>query len=93
MANRVLYSDKARRSLLEIALHVAERDPDAALRLVDDLRQRLDDVLRVFPEAGARAGKGNRFLVIRRHSAIYRYDVERREVIVLDVFGPGRDWR
>ena len=90
---RVVYSVRARRSLQEIALFIAERDRDAAKRLVQDIRRRLDEVLSVFPEAGTNAEGGRRSFVVRRHSVIYRYDAERDEVVVIEVFGPGMDWR
>ena len=64
-----------------------------ALRLVDELQRRLDLVLTEFPEAGAVAAGGQRFLAIRRHSVLYRHDAVRDEVLVLDVFGPGVNWR
>ena len=50
MLIRVVYSERARRSLLEIGLFIAGRNPDAALRLVTGIQQRLNDVLTVFPD-------------------------------------------
>ena len=57
------------------------------------MQRRLDLVLTKFPEAGATAVGGQRFLAIRRHSVLYRHDAGKGEVVVLDVFGPGVDWR
>ena len=93
MTIRIVYSERARRSLQEVALFIAERDPSAALRLVEDIARRLESVLGVFPEAGVRLEDGVRFLGMHRHSAVYRFDASRREVMVLDVIGPGVDWR
>jgi len=93
MAVTIVYSELARRSLLEIGLYIAERNPEAALRLVDEIQQRLDNVLTVFPEAGPRAGGESRFLTVRGHSALYRFDAVKDEVLVMNVFGPGMDWR
>ena len=36
---------------------------------------------------------GRQFLTIRRYSVVYRYDAGRGAVVVLDVFGPGVNWR
>ena len=91
--SRIICSDQAKASLRSILLFIGERDPDAALRLLDELQRRLDLVLTEFPEAGATAVGGQRFLAIRRHSVLYRHDAFRDEVLVLDVFGPGEDWR
>ena len=93
MLIRVVYSERARRSLLEIGLFIAGRNPDAALRLVTGIQQRLNDVLTVFPEAGPRVGDGKRFMTVRHHTVLYRFDAAKGEVVVLDVFGPGMDWR
>ena len=93
MQIRIVYSDRARRSLLEIALHVTELNPDAALRVVDEIHRRLNDVLTVFPEAGPRVERENKFLTVRRHSVLYRFDPVKSEFVVLDLFGPGMDWR
>ena len=93
MTIRIVYSENARRALREIALFVAERDPSAALRLVDGVERGLEGVLGVFPEAGVRLEDGLRFLTVRKHSVLYRFDAKADEVVVLDVFGPGMDWR
>jgi plasmid stabilization system protein ParE len=90
---RIVYSLRARQSLREIVLFVAEHRPEAALRLVDDVERRLEKVLGVFPEAGARMDDGTRFVVVRNHSVLYRFDPSKDEVVVVDVFGPGMDWR
>lgn len=79
--------------MLNILTHIAEVNPESAFQLVDDLQHRLSGVLSLFPEAGAADGGSRRFLTIRRHSAVYRFDAAQDEVIVLDVFGPGMDWR
>ena len=93
MTVRIVYSERARRSLQEVALFIAERDPSAALRLVEDIARRLESVLGVFPEAGVRLEDGVRFLGMRRHSVVYRFDASRSEEMVLDVIGPGMVWR
>ena len=90
---RVVYSDRAKAGLREILLYIGERDPNAALRLLDDLERRLDEVLTRFPEAGPRTAGGERVLTIRRYPFVYRHDAAKGEVVVLDVFGPGMDWR
>jgi plasmid stabilization system protein ParE len=90
---RVIYSDRAKAALWEILLFIGERDPNAALRLLDDLERRLDEVLTQFPEAGPRTAGGERVLAIRRYPFVYRHDAAKGEVVVLEVFGPGMDWR
>jgi plasmid stabilization system protein ParE len=61
--------------------------------LVADLKRRVNDTLSLFPESGAKAQDGWRLLTIRRYTYVYRHDAAKGEVVVLDVFGPGMDWR
>ena len=89
----VVYSDRAKLALREILLFIGERDPDAALRLIDELDRRLEQVLTQFPDAGAAIEDGRRSITIRRHAFVYRHDSGSGEVVVLGVFGPGMDWR
>ena len=93
MAVRIVYSETARRSLREITLFIAGRDAVAALRLVDEIAGRLETVLGLFPEAVVRLDDEIRFLIVRRYSVVYRFEAAKGEVVVLDVFGPGMDWR
>jgi hypothetical protein len=47
----------------------------------------------VFPDAGVVWQGERRSLTIRRYTFIYRHDAAKGEVVVLDVHGPGMDWR
>ena len=89
----VRISDEADRALLKAMIHVGRDNPVAAFNLMADLQKRVVMTLGVFPEAGARWEDGKRFLTIRRYTFVYRFDPARDEVVVLDVFGPGMDWR
>jgi plasmid stabilization system protein ParE len=72
---------------------IAQDDPAAALRLIEDLRHRVSQTLSIFPEAGAKLETGQRQFTVRRHAFVYQYDSGTDTVTVLDVFGPGEDWR
>ena len=90
---RVRISDEADRALLEALTYIARDNPVAAVNLIADLQEHVVGTLSLFPEAGAKWHDGQRFLMIRRYAFVYRHDVAKREVVVLDVFGPGMDWR
>ena len=89
----VRISDEADRALLEALTHIAQDNPVAAVNLIADLQERVVGTLSLFPEAGEKWHDGQRFLTIRRYAFVYRHDVATGEVVVLDVFGPGMDWR
>ena len=90
---RVRISDEADRALLEAMIFIAQDSPAAAVKLMSDLQTRIVNTLSQFPDAGAKWHDGTRFLTIRRYTFVYRHDVANGEVWVLDVFGPGMDWR
>ena len=63
------------------------------MALIDDLSQRTTAMLTQFSDAGARYQGEMRFVTVRKYSLIYRHDAVAGVVFVLDVVGPGRDWR
>ena len=89
----VRISDQADRALLDALIYIYQDNPVAAFDLIADLQKRIVQTLEVFPEAGARWRGDQRFLTIRHYTFVYRHDAVREEVLVLDVFGPGMDWR
>ncbi|MGQ0565288.1 MAG: type II toxin-antitoxin system RelE/ParE family toxin [Gemmobacter sp.] len=90
---KVRISVKVDRLLRETLFHIAQDNPTAAVNLIAELRQRVVGTLSVFPEAGTKWGERKRFLTIRRYTFVYGFDPAKDEVMVLDVFGPGMDWR
>jgi plasmid stabilization system protein ParE len=90
---RVLFSAKADRALMDALRHIAQDKPVAAVDLIVDLQERLVQTLSTFPEAGAKWQDDRRALTIRRDAFVYRFDAVRDEVVVMNVYGPGMDWR
>ena len=89
----VRFSDQVDGSLLDILEYISHDNPVAAFDLIEDLQRRIVDVLSQFPDSGAKALDGRRSLTIRRYTVVYRHYPLVGEVWVLDVFGPGMDWR
>ena len=89
----VRFSDQTDRALLETLAHIAQDDPVAAMGLIEDLQRRVVQTLGQFPESGMRTAGGQRFLTIRGYAFLYRHDAAKGEVVVINVFGPGMDWR
>ena len=71
MASRVVFSPTASRDLNEIVLSIAEDNPPAALRIYDKIHRRCLN-LADMPEAGIRAGRGVRRLVVEPYLIFYR---------------------
>lgn len=89
----VIFTAGARRALIRIAVLIAQDNEDAAFRLVADLEKRVRETLSLFPEAGAKAQMGRRFITIRRYTTLYRYDAAANTVFVVDIYGVGQNWR
>ena len=89
----VIFSLRARRSLFDTLGHIAERNPSAAVNLIMDIQKRAVETLGNFPDAGVRWHGGRRVLTVKRYALVYHHDAAKGEVVVLDVFGPGMDWR
>ena len=89
----VRFSDQTDRALLETLAHIAQDDPVAAMGLIEDLQRRAVETLGTFPDAGVRWHGGRRVLTVKRYALVYHHDAAKGEVVVLDVFGPGMDWR
>lgn len=90
---KVRTSAKADRALLEALTYIARDNPSAAVNLIADLQKRVVQTLGTSPEAGVKSHDDRRALSIRRYVFACRYDAERDEVVVMNVFGPGMDWR
>ncbi|WP_407050240.1 type II toxin-antitoxin system RelE/ParE family toxin [Methyloraptor flagellatus] len=71
---RLLFTERARRDLLDIWAHVALRSPAAADRILDRIADRCT-ILRTFPAAGPvrpDIRPGTRVLVVDRWLVLYR---------------------
>jgi plasmid stabilization system protein ParE len=89
----VRISERADKALLNAIGYISQDNPTAAVNLIIDLQKRVVQTLSVFPDAGVTWNGDRRLLTIRRYTFIYRHDAAKGEVVVLDLFGPGMDWR
>ena len=90
---KVRISAQADRALLDTLHYISQDNPGAATHLIIDLQKRAVQTLSTFPDAGVTRHGDLRVLIIRRYTFVYRHDAAKGEVVVLDVFGPGMDWR
>jgi plasmid stabilization system protein ParE len=90
---RLSFTATAHASLTEILEFIAGHNPTAALALVDEIEERLTRLLETFPDSGTVYRGDLRFVTLRGYTAIYQHDAAAQTIIVLDIFGPGEDWR
>ena len=89
----VVFSLRARRALFDTLGHIAEENPVAAVNLILEIQKRAVETLGTFPDSGVRWRAGRRVWTVRRYALVYQHDAAKGEVVVLDVFGPGMEWR
>jgi plasmid stabilization system protein ParE len=90
---RIRFTPRATRDLIDIAVYIGQRSPQASLHVraavVDSLQ-----TLTLFPEAGRRQSLPDvRKLVTRKYSYLvyYSLDVANDEIIILTIQHPARD--
>jgi len=89
---KLRFTPRAVVDLAEIADHIRERNPKAAVRVRSSILKSLDN-LKVFPRMGRKQSTpGVRKLVTRRYSYLvyYKVDMDAREVVVLSIRHPAR---
>ncbi len=89
---QVVWSEESQRWLRDIYEYIAEDSPQAALRTVEGIRQRVQS-LESFPELGRRYPKSSRHVrvILYGHYRIAYLVHENGDVIILGVFHPSLD--
>jgi len=82
----IVWTNQAQADLGEIYDYIATKDPQAALKLIEDIEQRVEQ-LKIFPESGrkvpelTKAPHTYRELIIKNYRVIYRYSGEKVYVL------------
>lgn len=66
--------------------------PDV-LSFLERIQDRLVNTLSTFPESGSRFQGAVRMLAVEGYTFLYEYHIDTNQVHVLDMKGPGRNWR
>ena len=82
----------ARLDLIEIVSYISNDNPDAALRMLDEI-ERQAELLRNMPEMG-RPGRchGTRDLVVAGTAYILPYRIDRDRIVILRVLHGAQRW-
>ena len=65
----------------------------AVLDFLERIQERLVNTLSTFPEGGSRFQGNVRMKVVEKYTFLYEYHQDTNEVHVLDMKGPGLNWR
>ena len=80
-------------AILALIDYVELDEIPAVLNFLGRIQERLVNTLSTFPEGGSRFRGNVRMKVVEKHAFLYEYYAETNEVHVLDMKGPGLDWR
>jgi|AntRauTorckE5430_2_1112549.scaffolds.fasta_scaffold01120_6 hypothetical protein len=80
-------------AILALIDYVEVDEIPAVLNFLDRIQERLVNTLSTFPEGGSRFQGNVRMKVVEKYAFLYEYHADTNEVHVLDMKGPGLDWR
>ncbi len=89
----VYFSDIAEQDLIDIYYFIAieNQAPEQAERFLSELRETTINVLSTTPLIGREYSEGIRFIVHKRY--VITYCVQGNDVIIAEIYAPGRNWR
>ena len=89
---QIVWSEESQRWLRDIYEYIAEDNPQAALRTIENIRRRVR-ALESFPELGRRYPKSSRHvrIILSGHYRIAYLVHENRDVTILGIFHPALD--
>ncbi len=82
--------DAAFRALID---YVELDEIPAVLDFLERIQERLVNTLSTFPEGGNRFQGNVRMKVVEKYTFLYEYHEGSNEVHILDMKGPGQNWR
>ncbi len=92
MDYRLVTTREALNDLLDIATFITTGSPNRARSFVAELKLRMENSLRSFPNAGRSYGDV-RILSVGNYLAVYRVDVTAETVTIILVIEGRRDWQ
>jgi hypothetical protein len=73
--------------------YVELADIPAVLDFLERIQERLVNTLSTFPEGGNPFQGNVRMKVVEKYTFLYEYHADSNEVHILDMKGPGQNWR
>jgi toxin ParE1/3/4 len=92
MPYTISYSEDAVADFDSILHFIAQDNPLRAISFVDELRQKAENALELFPNAGKQFGR-SRMLSFGNYIILYRVDEPAKTVTIILVTEGHRDWQ
>ena len=90
---KVIFGPEVDAAILALIDYVEVDEIPAVLDFLERIQDRLVNTLSTFPESGSRFQGQVRMQVVEKYTFLYEYHVDSNEVHVLDMKGPGQNWR
>ncbi len=90
---KVIFAPSVDEAILRFIDYVHPSDIPTVLDFIEELQARLVNTVADYPGIGTRFQGNVRFFVIKNYVFLYEYDEDQNEVHVLDMIGPGQNWR
>jgi len=90
---KVIFGPHVDAAILALIDYVEMEDIPAVLDFLDRIQERLVHTLSTLPEGGNRFQGNVRMKAVEKYTFLYEYHTDTNEVHVLDMKGPGLDWR
>lgn len=90
---KVIFGPEVDAAIMALIDYVELDDIPVVLDFLDRIQERLVNTLSIFPEGGSRFQGNVRMKVVEKYTFLYEYHADANEVHVLDMKGPGLDWR
>lgn len=90
---KVIIGPEVDAAILALIDYVEIAEIPAVLDFLERIQERLVNTLSTFPEGGNRFQGNVRMKVVEKYTFLYEYHADSNEVHILDMKGPGQNWR
>lgn len=89
----VIFGPEVDAAFLALIDYVELDEIPAVLDFLERIQERLVNTLSTFPEGGSRFQGNVRMKVVEKYTFLYEYHESSNEVHILEMKGPGQNWR
>lgn len=90
---KVIIGPEVDAAILALIDYVELDEISAVLVFLERIQERLVNTLSTFPEGGVRFQGQVRMKTVEKYTFLYEYHADSNEVHILDMKGPGQNWR
>ena len=89
----VIFAPSVDEAILNLIDYVDPSDLPTILNFIEKLQKRLVKTLSTYPLSGTRFQENLRFFAVEGYVFLYEYAETANELHVVDMIGPGKNWR